>query len=145
MKIGFKKKQYRLLNQLALIGDWIINGHRTEDFMEESQNLLKYLVSNCSDYGLDDIVYYDEESKKDSHTLEFKKESLEHIGIYSGLDFWDKLCNYLAERDFHKKYTPDEIKKMDKQESLERFYEIADYYAAEFHKNGIDNIILKRK
>ena len=145
MKIGFTKKQFRQLVQLAFIGDWIINGYRTEDFIEESQDLLDYLISNCSKMGLDDIIDYDKKSKRNISSEEFKEDCLNYIDQYSSNDFWEHLCVSLAERDLKKEYSVEEIKNFEKDEFLDKLYKIVSFYSGDFRKNGLDNIILEKK
>jgi len=51
MKINFTKKQYRSLIDLIHLGDMVVSGIRTDDTVEEYEELREYIYSFSKQMG----------------------------------------------------------------------------------------------
>lgn len=144
MKINFTKKQYISLIKLLHLGTWMANAHRTDDRIEEFEELEQYVLSVCKSFGMDDSVEYDKELKMFFLTEEFLEESgvEELIDEYDNDTFWEELIHRMAERDMEKKYAEDTIRKMKFEERIDKEWPFIRIYEEEFLENGLTNLRL---
>jgi hypothetical protein len=144
MKINITKKQYKTLIKLLHLGTWMANAHRTDDRIEEFDELEQYILSFCKDFGMDDSVEYAEDLKMFFLTGEFLDESgvEELIDEYDNDTFWDELIYRMAERDLIEKYGKNTVRKMEFKERINKEQPFLDAYGTEFEENGLSNLRL---
>lgn len=144
MKINITKKQYKTLIKLIHLGTWMANAHRTDDRIEEFDELEQYILSFCKDFGMDDSVEYAEDLKMFFLTGEFLDESgvEELIDEYDNDTFWEELIHRMAERDLIEKYGEDTVRKMELEERLDKEWPFLNVYEEEFDENGLKNLRL---
>jgi hypothetical protein len=145
MDISFTKEQYENLVKLIYLGEWMINGIRTDDRIKKFEDLEQYIYSFYKDFGLEKYVEYDEKSKKFFPTNELEMESdVEGYRLdYEDEVFWDELIDRLARRDFIRQYGEKVIKKMEWKERMEKEDPFIERYDDEFQKHGIERLEIK--
>lgn len=144
MKINITKKQYKTLIKLLHLGTWMANAYRTDDRIEEFDEIEQYILSFCKDLGMDDSVEYDEDLKMFFLTGEFLDESgvEELIDEYDNDTFWDGLMYRMAKRDMIEKYGEDTVRKMELEEIINKEQPFLNAYGKEFEENGLKNLRL---
>ncbi len=142
MKINLSKKQYRTLVKLIYLGTWLANAHRTDDIIEEFEELEQYIFSFCKDFGMENDFEYDESLKRFYLTDEF----IENSGIDKLIDeynldtFWEELIHMMADKDLLETYGEKGLKEMDIEKLTEKKILLLDLYEKEFSENGIKNL-----
>ncbi|WP_423188357.1 hypothetical protein ACO1PF_07015 [Alkalibacterium sp. f15] len=143
MKINFTKKQYRSLIDLIHLGDMVVNGIRTDDTVEEYEELREYIYSFAKQMGQEDNIKYDKEYDRHFETREYESGKVqEYIEDYDDEIFWTELASRLATRDTQKLIMlTGEIS--DKDEDLKKYWSREDIYQKEFEENGLRNVSVK--
>lgn len=146
MKINFTKKQYQNLIKLVHLGTWMANAHRTDNIIEEFEELEQYILSYGRDFGMEDQIEYDEGLKRFFLTAEFLEDShLEDlIDEYNDETFWEELIFRLSERDMINKYGFESIKNMEPDEAFDKKLPFLNAYEEEFSENGLENLRLMK-
>lgn len=147
MNISFTKEQYLLLIKALYYGNWLVNANRTNDVIEEYDDLEDYVLSFAKEFGIGkDVVRYDEKTNKPYITSGFESTELdEHIDDYDSEAFWNQLANRLACRDLLKIHGKEQITQMDAMEIFKLTDVIEDEYYEEFRKHGIERLEIIRK
>ncbi|OJF94646.1 hypothetical protein [Alkalibacterium sp. 20] len=145
MKINFTKKQYRSLIDLIHLGDMVVNGIRTDDTVEEYEELREYIYSFAKQMGQEDNIKYDKEYDMHFETREYESGKVqEYIEDYDDEIFWTELASRLATRDTQKLIMlTGEIS--DKDEDLKKYWSREDIYQKEFEENGLRNVVVDFK
>lgn len=140
MKINLTKKQYRNLIDLIYLGDFMVNGIRTDDKVKEYDELREYIYSFAKQMGQDDIIEHDKERNKYFETREYEMGKVEgYIKDYDNEVFWTELETRLADRDLERteKLTG---KVSDPDLRLKEYWTREDEYNREFAHNGLNNV-----
>ena len=144
MKINFTKKQYVTLLEAVYLGIWMASS--SEDGPEKTaiDELGRYLFGFAKDFGLDELVDYDEENKVHYPSAEFEEgdELNALIDSYDDNVFVNKLILSLAGRDMLEKFGEEAVKKMTDEEFLKNERSFLEKYEEEFEKNGLKNLTL---
>lgn len=149
MKIELTKEQYENLIKLVYLGNWMINAIRsgTEDEprIEKYDELEQYIFSFAKEAGLEKYIEFDEKYNQFFPTREFEEsaELEQYMEDYDDEVFWQELSDRLGIRDFTRKYSADDIKKMDQKETFLKKQEFIIKYEEEFYKYGIDRLGIK--
>lgn len=143
MKIDLTKKQFEDLMKLVYLGNWMANAIRTDDRIKKYEDLQSHVFSYAKDLGFDE--YVDDEDSNDGvfYPTRFFEEDTEVDQLRTEYDedaFWSELPNRLGERDFYKKYTEKELKKMSREEYFLKMQECIIKWEEELEKNGIDRL-----
>lgn len=149
MKIHITKKEYRKILDILAISEWVMNAHkynedkRCSPYKEIEQKLLSY----AKQFGCDDIIQYDKSLKAYYPTRDFEENetSKEFIDEFVEETFWDELSSRLAMRDFVRNNERQLIEEMDPMEQMIKIGEYEEKYTDEFHKNGLENISIKKE
>ena len=145
MKIDLTKKQYETLAKAVYLGNWMVNASRggrgDEPCIEEYNDISDYIFSLAPEFGF---------SKHFEHELECgdHKETTEVSRLHEEYDqeiFWDELCDILGERDFYRKYTKEEIKKMNKEEHFIKMMECQIVWEEEAEEHGVERLQVLRQ
>lgn len=140
MKINFTNKQYRSLIDLIYLGDMMVNGIRSDDRVEEYEELREHIYSFAKKMGQEDIIEYDKKYDQHFETREYETGKVqEYIDEYDENVFWTELASRLAERDMVS------VQKLtgnisDGEERLNKFWSREDVYKDEFEENGLRNV-----
>lgn len=142
--IEFTKQQFLTLLKIIYLGDWMVNSHRTghgnDPMMEDYEEIMDYVFSLAPKFGFSKNIEHELEFDDSGKMTEINKLQEE----YNEETFWEELCERLGERDFHEKYSPNEILKMDRDERYDKLYECIEVYEDEAENFGIERIkILK--
>jgi hypothetical protein len=141
MKINLTKKQYESLAKAVYLGNWIANAHRTgaknDPTMKEYEDIYDYIFSLAEEFGLPEDFEYDVEFGKNG---DFDGEVSRLHEEYDAESFWDELCDRLGERDFHRKYTKEQIMKMTKDERFIKLQECVMVWEEECENHGVDRL-----
>lgn len=142
MKIEFTKEQYENLMKLVYLGEWMVNSHRVfDERIKKYDKLQKYIFSFAKDFGLEKYV-----DNRDFYPSGFFEEETDINGLRDEYDedaFWLELPNRLGERDFLKKYTEEDWKKMTREERFLKIQEFIIKWEEELEKNGIKRLGIK--
>jgi hypothetical protein len=105
MKINFTKNEYRLLLDIAYLGQWMLQAYESDLSSEddEYEMLVQKIYSFGKEMGFGDLVESSKKLNKFYPTRLYEDESGIHdkIDQYNDDTFWDELINRLAERDAH--------------------------------------------
>lgn len=141
IKIELTQEEYEKLAQLSYIGNWVVNSHRFEP-MEEYEELVQKVYSFSQQLQLEDIIEYDEELEKYYPTEDFETETKDLIQDYDSYTLWEELAYILAERDFFRTFSNEQIEQMKPEEIFYEQDTIAHSYINEFYENGVENVLV---
>ncbi|MBM3295083.1 MAG: hypothetical protein FJY82_11265 [Candidatus Aminicenantes bacterium] len=144
MELKLTKKQYETLMKLVYLGNWVVNGYKKEDKAADTDHLENYIFAKASDFGLGNLVFYDEELDGYYPSQETEDAWLADFDEFVNDVYWDELMHRLAERDLETRYGQDAVEAMSADERAKLEQELMDKYFAEFQKNGMSNFILYR-
>ncbi len=147
MQIELSKAQFLTLLKLVYLGNWMANAHRdgsAEDPHEpEYEAGEDFVFSLAKQFGLDEYVD-DEERRRGKFypTRKFEEETDVHLlhEEYDEATFWDELINRLGERDFARRYSQSEIRKMGREERFKKLHDCIDPWADEIDRKGIERL-----
>lgn len=101
MKIECTKEEFKVLMDLVYAGNLLINGPKSkEERVERYSDMEQKIFAMAKEYGLDDLIEYDEEFKEYMPTHEYEEDEFnEYIDEYDTSVFWEELVMRLARRD----------------------------------------------
>jgi len=135
MRIEFTKEQFKSLLDLAYLGNWMINSHRSGDIIPEYDDIQTYLFQHCPRFELEELL----ENLDDGYPSQAYEEKVsEFIDEYDDETLWEGLAMNLAT----KKVAED---KVDPEIALEKIFEYESEYLEEFEENGLKNVSIKMK
>ena len=141
MKINLTKKQYETLAKAVYLGNWMANAQRTDapddPHMKEYNEIADYIYSFAKDFGFPDDF---EAGLEFSDGEDDPPEASRLHEEYDEETFWDELCDRFGERDFFRKYSKDEIKKMNHEEYFIKMQECIIGYENEAEEHGIERL-----
>ena len=133
MNIELTKKEFRLLLDLAYIGNWVLNSTRGEDRFAPYDNLESKLFGLCREHGMDILV--EKWEGLDVPSKAYCDGGIhEAIACYEDNIFYEILAEELSRRDME--YP---------QISEENYDEIVvrmNQYMTEFQASGLDHLVL---
>ena len=144
MKINLTKKQFWNLIRATYMADWMANaicerGMKEDDGIKEIRD---HVFSFAKEMGYEKFVEYTKDMGKYYATFDMDDEPTTRklINRYDEHAFWEEIIERLGERDFFRKYTKDEIKKMSDDEHYNKHMECEMVYGKEFENNGIERL-----
>jgi hypothetical protein len=144
MELKLTKAQYETLMRLVYLGNTVVNGFRDKDPVIETDHVENYIYAKAADFGLGKLTVYDEDLDAFYPTTETEDAWLADHDEYVNDLFWDELMHRLAERDLETRYGLDAVEAMSAEERGKLEQELMDKFYAEFHQNGLNNLILYR-
>ena len=133
MYIDLSKKEFRLLLDLAYIGNWVLNSTRGEDRFAPYDDLESKLFGLCREHGMDVLV--EKWNGLDIPSKAYCDGGIhEAIAFYEDNIFYEILAEELSRRDME--YP---------QISEENYDEIVvrmNQYMTEFQASGLDHLVL---
>jgi hypothetical protein len=133
MQLNLTSQEFRLLLDLAYVGNWVLNSTRGEDRITPYDDLEAKLFAHTIPAGMPELLEVHEEGLSPSRAY---VEGGIHDAImdYEDAVFFEILAEELARRDMNHEPI-----------SNENFKELSgriDEYISEFEQNGMDNISL---
>ena len=133
MYIELSKKEFRLLLDLAYIGNWVLNSTRGEDRFAPYDDLESKLFGLCQEQGMDILV--EKWNDLDVPSKAYCEGGIhEAIACYEDNIFYEILAEELSRRDME--YP--QISEENYDEILVRM----DQYMNEFQTSGLDHLVL---
>ncbi|MGI6028308.1 MAG: hypothetical protein ACOX81_02725 [Candidatus Heteroscillospira sp.] len=134
MNIELTNREFRLLLDMAYIGNWVLNSTRGEDRIVEYDNLQEKLFAHCAPQSMGSLIQLWRGHIYPSR--EYEDGGIhEAIADYEDSMFFDILAEEMARRDM----VSEQLNQDDLQELQRRMEE----YISEFERNGIQNISLE--
>lgn len=142
MKIEFTKEQFETLLKTIYLGNWLANAYDDDEEGNEFSELQSYICGFANDFGLEELVEYDQESESLYPSSAFQEDDQlnELIERYDDNAFLDRLIYNLAGRDMLSKYGEKKIQAMTDEEFFKEEGSFVQTYQQEFAKNGIKNL-----
>lgn len=141
MKIECTKEEFKTLMDLVYAGNLLINGTRSqEERVKNYSDMEQQMYKMAAEFGLGDLVEYDEEFKEYMPTHEYEEDEFnEYIDAYDTSVFWDELVMRLARRDALN-YAGDVDQNITKAALKEMQLGFEEKYEEEIEANGIMNL-----
>ena len=144
MELKLTKAQYETLMKLIYLGNTVVNGFREKNPVMETDHLENYIYAKAADFGLGKMIVYDEDLDAFYPSADAEDDWLAVHDDYVNDLLWDELMHRLAERDLETRYGRDAVEAMPAEERGKLERELMDKFYAEFHQNGLNNLILYR-
>ena len=148
--IELTKKQFEALIKAVFLGNWMVNAYRDgsleDPHIHEYENIEEYFFSLAPQFGLEKYMNHSVDDVGKHYPSNFFEETTDVHKLHEVYDeenFWDELAERLGERDFIKKYSREEIKKMSEKNYFEKLYKSIDRYSEEFEKLGLERMVIK--
>lgn len=138
MKIECTKEEFEALFDLVYAGNILINGMRnSEERLQKHSDMEQKIFAMAKEFGLDNVVEYDEEFKEYMPTHEYEEGEInECIDQYETRVFWEELVMRLARRDALN-YAGDVDQNITKAALNKMQLELEEKYEEEIQENGI--------
>lgn len=134
MKIDLTAKEFRLLLDMAYIGNWVLNSTRGEDRFQEYDGIESKLFSLCRETPLASLV--ESWQGMDVPSRAYMEGGIhEAIAYYEDNVFYEILAEELSRRDMD---YPDIT-----EENYDEIISRMDDYMDEFENSGVDHLILE--
>ena len=145
MNINITKEQYKSLLKLVMLGDWMENTIQADSKNDDS-DVVQHLLSAAKDFGYDNFVEIDEDTKRYFHTEEFENATniLDTISDYHEYALWEGLVFEFSQRDLIAKYGEEAVEAMSDEDRIEKELPIIQKYEEEFREYGLENLTLKK-
>ena len=143
MTLELTSKQYETLLKLAYLGDWMVNGIRTEDErVPEFADLMQRLYACAQESQCESLVEFDKKLNRFFPTAELEEH--EEIKVlreaYDDEIFWDELIDKLSLRDFMAAQKAALLSSSLPYDAAKMRSDIIKKYVEEFEKNGVENL-----
>ena len=145
--IELTKKQYLALLKAVYLGNWMANANRNgspeDPQMSEYENIENYIFSLAPQFGFEKYMSHEaDDSEAFYPTNAFENETKVHDlhDEYDEESFWDELCDRLGERDFHRKYSSDDIKNMTDEKRFIKLQECVIVWEKEAEEHGMERL-----
>ena len=133
MQINLTNQEFRLLLDMAYVGNWVLNSTRGEDRFTPYDDLEAKLFAHSIPAGMPELLEVHQEGVSPSRAY-VEGGIHEAIMDYEDTVFFEILAEELAKRDMsHESIS---------QENFKELTGRMDEYIAEFEQNGMDNITL---
>lgn len=144
MKIELTKEQLTSLVKLVYLGNRMANDWRTDDILEEFDEVESLVLDAAQKHGLGDYVDFDEDSGKAIPSGELEEKMAEIADFYNENSFWDQLIYRMADRDYVRKYGEDSLEELLTEQGMERERPLVERYEKEFNEHGLDRLEVRR-
>jgi len=143
MTLDLTPKQYETLLKLTYLGDWMVNGIRTEDErIAEYADVMQRLLAWAADAQCGSFVEFDKKLNRFFPTAELEEH--EEVKLlretYDDEIFWDELINKLSLRDFMAAQKAASLASSLPYDAAKMRSDIIKKYVEEFDKNGVNNL-----
>ncbi len=128
------------LVKAVYLGNWVANaqrcGHDHDPNVPEYDAIAEHLYSLAPQFGLPANIEHDLEFGDTGHAGELVRLREE----YNEEVFWSELCERLGERDFARRYTPQERQQMSEDERFERLDACVTVLEEETEEHGLERL-----
>lgn len=134
MMIDLTPKEFRLLLDMAYIGNWVLNSTRGDDRFQEYDSIESKLFGLCRDTSLHALV--EQWEGQDVPSRAYVEGGIhEAIAYYEDNVFYEILAEELSRRDMDYPDITDE--------NYEEIMTRMDDYMDEFEASGVDHLVLE--
>jgi len=144
MKIELNQTEFRALLELVEIASWVLHAHKIDEPPETEvyRKLEQKIMSQAKNFGLENLVDYDEDLKEYFPSGTFEEESpvMEFIEDFENDTFWDQMVDRLVERDMIEAEGEDAYLAMELEDRFGKEMPLREKYAEEFEANGLNNV-----
>lgn len=144
MKITLNKEQFEILMRLVFLGNWVINGERSEGRFEDYDNVENAVFSQADKFGLAELVEHDEASSTWNASRHFEDDTLDLLDDCIEDVFWEELVRRLAWRDVLLTYGDEAVEGMTEEAKIRLESPHIEKYREEIEKNGLMNLFVNR-
>ncbi|MFO7733930.1 MAG: hypothetical protein R6X21_09810 [Candidatus Aminicenantes bacterium] len=144
MNIQLTKEQLETLVKLVYLGNRMANDWRTDDILEEYDEVESLVLAAAQKHGLGDFVEFEEDSGKALPSGELEEKMAEITDFYNDNTFWDQLIYRMADRDYVRKYGEDSLEELYTEQGIERERPLVERYEKEFNEHGLDRLEVRR-
>lgn len=144
MNIQLTKEQLETLVKLVYLGNRMANDWRTEDILEEYDEVESLVLAAAQKHGLGDLVEFEEDSGKALPSGELEEKMAEITDLYNDNTFWDQLIYRMADRDYVRKHGEDSLEELYTEQGIERERPLVERYEKEFNEHGLDRLEVRR-
>lgn len=141
--LNLTKSQFLKLMKLAYIGEWVVNAHRTDDKVDEFEDVEQLIYKMADEFGFEDLIIKEADKIFPSGKLEFDIEIRKYIDEYEHDTFWHELGSRLALKEAVEIYGEKGLLEMSNEDRVQTLWNLEIKYIQEFHQNSFDNVILK--
>lgn len=146
--IELTQKQFLSLLKVVYLGNWMANANRAKNKAKDYEAIEDLIFSYASSFDLSRFVDH-EPSDGDKYfpTRDFEENTDVHKfhEEYDEETFWDELCDRLGERDFYRKYSPEEIRKMSREDYFVKFQKCVTAWEIEMENEGLERLEIVQK
>lgn len=141
MKIEFTKDEFKTLLDLVYAGNTLLNGmKKDDDIIEDYCKLEQKVYSLAEEFGLNDLVEYDQGLKEYVPTRTYEESGInDHIDNYDDTVFWEELTLRLARKDALN-ILCDQEPDMSKEALRELQIRLEDEYEKKFSEGGFADL-----
>jgi len=146
--ITLTDKQFLSILKTVYLGNWLANAYSIDTFKKDYESAEDFIFCQAPKFGFKKFVDHKKsDGQKYYPTRSFEEDTdvQKVIQEYDEETFWEELAERLGLRDFIKKYSKSQIKKMTRDEYFQKFTDCVDYYNLEFERYGIDRFIISPK
>ena len=144
MNIQLTKEQLASLVKLVYLGNRMANDWRTDDVIEEYDEVESLVLDAAQKHGLGDYADFDEETKKAIPSGELEEKMTETVDFYNDNSFWDQLIYRMADREYIRKFGEEALEDLYTEKGMERERPLIEKYEKEFNENGLDRVEIRR-
>jgi hypothetical protein len=138
--ISLTRTQFRNLLKAVYLGEYVANGYRVEDRIQEFEDIEQTLLVLAERLGFRDLVEYDEGLKKYFPTNEFDEAMMIYLDDFEEESFWEELSSRLAVRDMFREFGEKGVKRMSRMTYATEQLKRQGRYAREMEDHGIDRL-----
>jgi hypothetical protein len=144
MNLQLTKEQMASLVKLVYLGNRMANDWRSDDIIEEYDEVESLVLEAAQKSGLGEYVDVDEETRKAVPSGELEEKLAETVEFYNDNSFWDQLIYRMADRDYARKFGEEALDEIYTEKGMERERPLIEKYEKEFNENGLDRIEIRR-
>lgn len=144
MIIELTKEQLESLVKLVYLGNVMANSWRTDDVIEEYDDVESLVLAAAEKNGLEDYIDKEEEGKNLLPSAELEEKMAATVDFHNDNTFWDQLIFRMADRDYARKYGEEALDDLSTDKGMEREKPLLDKYEKEFNEHGLDRFELRR-
>jgi hypothetical protein len=138
--IELNETQLQDLLQLVYLGEWVTQAYGNSENAADLEELEQKIYSVAYNNGIESDVAFDKKMGGYLPTPEFEEFCDEIIEKYDDNNFWEELIVRLANKEL-KANGGDSMSPSEMEKNLN---ELIKKYELEFHKNGIDNLVVTK-
>jgi hypothetical protein len=144
MNLQLTKEQLTSLVKLVYLGNRMANDWRTDDVIEEYDEVESLVLGAAQKAGLGEYAEHDEETRKAVPSGELEEKMAETVDFYNDNCFWDQLIYRMADRDYVRKFGDEALDEIYTEKGMERERPLIEKYEKEFNENGLDRVEIRR-